>query len=631
MATYFPTQNGRIKIQAETLLGLDPGNGWVYQAPGTGNANAQGAHYYFRSESLDGSVKTANQGLFSATIYVAEAGLYTIRMRSARDTNDPGDSRNDIWLRVDDDIRPLLPEGTVPLSTTGSGFVKLKGANTGWGYANRFSAALEEDANPPSQVYLSQGFHTVTFAGRSVGFHIDFFEVIRQGLSVPATAADTAAVADGPTLPGTATVAEDASVLLDLLAGTSGLTLTAASDPARGSVTVNPDGTLRYTPDADVFGSDSFSFTVRDGSGVITTHAMTVTVTATPDDPFAGDDAAATLAGTPVTIAVRGNDGDPDGTAVSIRSFDATSANGGSVALVNGQLRYTPAAGFTGSDSFGYDVVDPTGRVSDRATVTVAVGEAPPATLPIRVGIYDAATDALVGQLADGAVLDAASLTGTTTLAVGVVAGGELDGRVGSMKLRLTGDATATKTETGAPYSLFGDKDGDLLGGRAFAAGSYSFAVDVYAQAGGKGALLDSFDFDFTVAAAPAAAPIRVGLYDTRSDTLVDLLEDGDQLSAAAVAGPTTLAVEVVAGSALDGRVGSMKLRLSGDAAAAKTESGAPYSLFGDQDGDLLGGRALATGSYGFTVDVYAQAGGKGALLDSFAYDFTVVDPLLMV
>jgi hypothetical protein len=69
------------------------------------------------------------------------------------------------------------------------------------------------------------------------------------------------------------------------------------------------------------------------------------------------------------------------------------------------------------------------------------------------------------------------------------------------MKLRLSGDATAAKTETGAPYALFGDDAGDLLGGRPIAAGSYRFEVDVYAQAGGKGALLDSFDYDFTVAA----------------------------------------------------------------------------------------------------------------------------------
>jgi hypothetical protein len=501
MATYFPTQNGRIKIQAETLLGTAPTNGWVYQPPGTGNAGAQGGHYYFKDQALDGSVKSATQGVFSATIYVAEAGLYTLRMRSARDTNDPGDSRNDIWVRVDNDIRPLLPEGTVPVSTTASGFVKLKGASTSWGYAKVFSASEEADANPPATVLLSQGFHTITFAGRSVGFHIDFFEVIRQGLAVAATAPDTVAVDDGPALPDSASVAEDASLLIDLLAGTTGLTLLSAGDPAHGTTLINPDRTLRYTPDADFFGTDSFSYSVRDAFGVVTSRTMTVAVTATPDRPVAADDAAGTFAGTAVAIAVLGNDGDPDGTAVAVRDFDATSAGGGSVALVGGQLRYTPGAGFTGSDSFGYDVIDPTGRISNRATVTVSVAEAPASDLPIRVGLYDTATDALIDLLADGDVLDAAALAGATTFAVGVVAGGALDGRVGSMKLRLSGDATAAKTETGAPYALFGDDAGDLLGGRPIGPGSYRFEVDVYAQAGGKGTLLDSFDYDFTVAA----------------------------------------------------------------------------------------------------------------------------------
>ena len=167
MANYFPTKNGRIKIQAETLLGTDPGNGWVYQAAGEGNnPGAQGSgYYYFKSETLDGSIKNAGQGQFSATIYVEEAGLYTLRMRSARDTNNPGDSRNDIWVRVDDDTRPLLPEGTVPIDATASGFLKLKGANTSWGYARLFAATGEEDANPPAKVMVWKPWLSMTCAG----------------------------------------------------------------------------------------------------------------------------------------------------------------------------------------------------------------------------------------------------------------------------------------------------------------------------------------------------------------------------------------------------------------------------------------------------------------------------------
>jgi hypothetical protein len=625
MATYFPTRNGRIKIQAETLLGTSPTNGWVYVPADSGNnPGAQGTgYYYFKSETLDGSVKTPNQGVFSATIHVAEAGLYNIRMRAARDTNDPGDSRNDIWVRVDGDTRPLLPEGTVPVESTPGGFLKLKGVNTSWGYARVFSASEEGDANPAAQVSLSAGFHTITFAGRSVGLHIDFFEVIKAGLAVPATAPDTDIVG-GPALPSSASVAEDASVVLDVLAGAAGYSLVSASDPAHGTALVTPDRTVRYTPDADFFGTDSFSFTVTDGNGAATTQTMTVTVTAAPDDPFAADDAAATLAGTPVTVAVTGNDGDPDGTGVAIGGFDATSAGGGSVALVAGQLRYTPAAGFTGTDSFGYDVVDPTGRVSERATVTVTVTEA---DLPVVVGLYDTRTDALVHLLEDGDTLEAGALAGPMTFAVGVVAGGALDGAVGSMKLKLSGAASASKTETGAPYALFGDDAGDLLGGRPLGPGTYRFEVDAFSGAGGRGTLLDSFDFDFSVAAG--ASPIRVGVYDAATDELVDLLADGDVLDAATLDGPTTFAVEVVAGGALAGKVGSMKLKLSGDASAARTETGAPYALFGDDAGDLRGGPPLGPGDYRFEVDVYAQAGGKGTLLGSFDYDFTVAGLLV--
>jgi hypothetical protein len=624
MATYFPTRNGRIKIQAETLLGTDPTNGWVYVPAGAGNnPGAQGTgYYYFKSETLDGSVKTPNQGVFSATIHVAEAGVYSIRMRAARDTNDPGDSRNDIWVRVDGDTRPLLPEGTVPVEST-AGFLKLKGVSTSWGYARVFSAAEDGDANPAAQVSLSAGFHTITFAGRSVGLHIDFFEVIKAGLAVPATAPDTDIVT-GPALPSSASVAEDASVVLAVLAGAPGYDLASASDPAHGTALVNPDRTVRYTPDADFFGTDSFSFTVTDANGLATTQTMTVTVTAAPDDPFAADDAAATLAGLPVTVAALGNDGDPDGTGVAIGGFDATSAGGGTVARVGDALRYTPAAGFLGTDSFTYDVIDPTGRVSERATVTVTVTEA---DLPIVVGLYDTTTDTLVHLLAAGDTLSAAALSGPTTFAVGVVEGGGLDGAVGSMKLRLSGAASAAKTETGAPYALFGDDAGDLKGGIPLGPGGYKFEVDVFSGAGGRGTLVDSFDFDFSVAAA--ASPIRVGVYDTATDALVDLLADEDVLDAATLDAPVTFAVEVVAGGALAGKVGSMKLKLSGDASAAKTETGAPYALFGDDAGDLKGGVPLGPGDYRFEVDVFSGAGGKGTLLASFDYDFSVAGLLV--
>ena len=291
-----------------------------------------------------------------------------------------------------------------------------------------------------------------------------------------------------------------------------------------------------------------------------------------------------------------GNDADPDGTAVAINSFDGTSAFGGTVTKVGDQLVYTPPAGFTGTDSFTYDVVDPTGRVSERATVAVDRRRwRRPAACRSSSALYDADTDALVDLLADGDVLDAAAVDGSMTFSVSVVAGGALDGQVGSVRLRLSGDASATRTESGAPYSLFGDKDGDYAGGADLGVGSYKLEVDVFSGAGGKGTLLDSFDFDFGVGETAAPAPLRVGLYDTDTDALVDLLDDGDVLSAPpSVAGSMTFAVSAVAGGALDGQVGSVKLRLSGRRDRQPHRDRRPLRLFGDKDGDLKGGGLLA-------------------------------------
>lgn len=94
----------------------------------------------------------------------------------------------------------------------------------------------------------------------------------------------------------------------------------------------------------------------------------TVSVNVVNRAPTAQADAVTAFAGTPVTINVLANDSDPDGHTVSIANFGQGS--NGSVALVSGKLRYTPGAGFSGSDSFTYTISDGLGETS---TATVAV------------------------------------------------------------------------------------------------------------------------------------------------------------------------------------------------------------------------------------------------------------------
>ena len=237
---------GKVKVQVEDLLGKTPTGGWVYQAPGVGNKNAEGAHYYFKSQTAEGSIKKAGTaGQFSFKVNITDPGQYQILLRAARDTNNPGDARNDIWIKVDGGTQSVMPNGTPTLTSGGNGFVKFKGAQTHWVNAHQFSTSAHGDKNPESTVVFDKGLHTITFSPRSTGFHIDSVQVIKKGVSASAattatataSAATTAAVAEETAAAAKTaaqettaeeTKAEDASV--ETKAGVVAAKIAAASD-----------------------------------------------------------------------------------------------------------------------------------------------------------------------------------------------------------------------------------------------------------------------------------------------------------------------------------------------------------------------------------------------------------------
>jgi len=67
--------------------------------------------------------------------------------------------------------------------------------------------------------------------------------------------------------------------------------------------------------------------------------------------PVASDDTLATSEDTSATVDVLANDTDPDGDAMTVIAA-GTPYNGATVLNPDGTITYTPAAGFTGSDSF---------------------------------------------------------------------------------------------------------------------------------------------------------------------------------------------------------------------------------------------------------------------------------------
>lgn len=146
-----------------------------------------------------------------------------------------------------------------------------------------------------------------------------------------------------------------------------------------GGQTVSCAGTsCTYTPSAGFTGTDTFTYTASDGVNPSNPATVTVTVTAPNLAPTAVDDPTETTGlNTQLTgIDVLANDTDPEGDPLSIATFDAASAQGGTVGcatgVAGGTCTYTPATDFIGIDTFTYTATDGV-NTSGPATVTVEV------------------------------------------------------------------------------------------------------------------------------------------------------------------------------------------------------------------------------------------------------------------
>nr|WP_274024212.1 tandem-95 repeat protein [Vibrio parahaemolyticus] len=172
-----------------------------------------------------------------------------------------------------------------------------------------------------------------------------------------------------------ATVVEDTPTIIKVLGNDTFegddkvVSLDTNNGPANGTVSVNPDGSVTYTPNDNYHGEDAFTYIVTSG-GVSESAIVEVNVTPVNDAPVAKDDTAITDEDTPVTIDVLSNDTDVDGDKLSIQSATVPEAQG-KVEIVDGKLVFTPAENFNGHAEITYTVTD--GQLTDEAKVTVTV------------------------------------------------------------------------------------------------------------------------------------------------------------------------------------------------------------------------------------------------------------------
>lgn len=145
-----------------------------------------------------------------------------------------------------------------------------------------------------------------------------------------------------------------------------------------GGIPPGDSGAVHNDSNGDLIADTDFDTTLSQQWNATIASSTSVTLdTATRFDaedraPSAVADTGSTSPGAPVDIDVRANDTDPDGDSLTTESVTQP-AHGTAAVLGNGNVRYTPGAGFTGADAFTYTVGDGRGATST-ASVTVTVG-----------------------------------------------------------------------------------------------------------------------------------------------------------------------------------------------------------------------------------------------------------------
>ena len=167
------------------------------------------------------------------------------------------------------------------------------------------------------------------------------------------------------------------------------LHIASVSDPSYGIATIEGDE-IRYTPDLNYCGTDTFSYTVSDGGGTDTAD-VEVSVACINDAPIAVDDRRVTACGVSLVILLKAVDPDidpfdPDLEPLLFRIIDGPThgeISGNLVAIGYEsphdavlEATYTPGLDFVGVDYITFSVTDPLGAF-DLAVVEIEVRESP--------------------------------------------------------------------------------------------------------------------------------------------------------------------------------------------------------------------------------------------------------------
>lgn len=169
------------------------------------------------------------------------------------------------------------------------------------------------------------------------------------------------------------------------------LSIENVTQPTNGNVTFQPDGTFEYIPDENFFGTDTFTYTISDGTetqsaevsvevlGINDPPQLALNFFSTPEDQSLGIP----------TVNLLSNAQDPDGDPLTVVSF-TQHPHGVVFVGPNGSLTFTPDPNYFSTlplfenteDVFTYTVSDGTTTVTQTAVIGVSPVNDPPSFTP---------------------------------------------------------------------------------------------------------------------------------------------------------------------------------------------------------------------------------------------------------
>jgi len=153
-----------------------------------------------------------------------------------------------------------------------------------------------------------------------------------------------------------------------------------ASPPAHGSVSISPDGSFVYTPEADWSGTDTFAYQGSDGRALSSPATVTIPVLSVNNAPaFTAEDRAIVRAedAGPVAVSwatsISAGPGESESTSFTVTSTNPTLFESAPSIDASGTLHFTTAPNRSGSATATATLRDSFGAVSEPVTFTITV------------------------------------------------------------------------------------------------------------------------------------------------------------------------------------------------------------------------------------------------------------------